>query len=99
MMASRRVLAPFQKNQHLPTVVHIGIEILLEHSKPKPHLNFQRVDWTAFTKAAESKIEDIPPLPDKYVEVVHLLLSTATDPYHTASARPTHPAGQWSLKG
>ena len=78
MMALRRVLVPFPKSQHFLTVVHIGIEIPLVHSQPKPSWNFRKADWTAFTKAAESKIEDIPPVSVKCAEFVHLL-SAATD--------------------
>uniref|UniRef100_H3ALS0 Endonuclease/exonuclease/phosphatase domain-containing protein n=1 Tax=Latimeria chalumnae TaxID=7897 RepID=H3ALS0_LATCH len=75
---SRKILKNFPHSQHRPSILHVGIEVPIVNSVPKPRWNFRKASWPTFTSIVEETIQRIPPSPNNYRHFAQLLKVAAT---------------------
>lgn len=56
LQTSRKVLKSFPRSQHRPSILNIGVQIPLVSSIPKPRWNFQKANWSKFSKLVDSTL-------------------------------------------
>ena len=62
----RKILGNFPRSQHRPVLIRYGLSIPLVHSIPKPRWNFQKADWSNYSKYLDVLLRDVAPLPSNY---------------------------------
>uniref|UniRef100_H2ZTA1 Endonuclease/exonuclease/phosphatase domain-containing protein n=1 Tax=Latimeria chalumnae TaxID=7897 RepID=H2ZTA1_LATCH len=75
---SWKILKNFSHSQHRPSILHMGIEVPIVNSVPKPRCNFWKASWPTFMNIVEETIQRIPPSPNNYSRFVQLLEVAAT---------------------
>uniref|UniRef100_H3A334 Endonuclease/exonuclease/phosphatase domain-containing protein n=1 Tax=Latimeria chalumnae TaxID=7897 RepID=H3A334_LATCH len=75
---SWKILKNFPHSQHRPSILHVGIEVPIVNSVPKPRWNFRKALWPTFTSIVEETIQRIPPSPNNYSRFAQLLKVSAT---------------------
>lgn len=61
--AERRVLAPFPRSQHRPSLITTGTCIKSTNSSNKPRWNFKKANWEGFTAKLETLLHDFSSTP------------------------------------
>jgi hypothetical protein len=74
---TRKILSDFPHSQHRPAIIAIGIKIPLITSFPRPRWNFQKANWSAFSRDLDRCLGWIPPKGENYSRFVGAVISTA----------------------
>ena len=84
LSAARKVLNDFPRSQHRPVLITTGIEIPSTSSLNKPRWNFQKANWTEYSRLVNRHLRWVSPSPLNYNRFVGVV---------KAAARKTIPRG------
>ena len=94
---SWRLAEPIGNSNHLPIIIELNHKICYKPVIPRSaRWRRNSVDWSSFTKEVESKMSNLPNIPNLFIRVSHfndILISAATT--HVGKSKPSKRSKPW----